>query len=148
PTMREILELHRSKPLCSSCHSRLDPLGLGLENFNALGRWRDKERGQPIESGGQLLTGEKFENVNELKQIILDHYQPDFYRCLTEKLLTYALGGGLTYDDADSADQIVDQLQAQQGKFSVFLTGIVQSAEFQKRQNPAAATAEDSSQKP
>src|SRR5262249_26533901 len=67
PTLRETLKLHRSQPLCNSCHNRMDPLGLALENFNALGRWRDKERNQPIDSAGQLITGESFTNVRELK---------------------------------------------------------------------------------
>jgi hypothetical protein len=148
PTMREVLELHRSQPLCSSCHTRMDPLGLGLENFNALGRWREKERGQPIDTTGELLTGEKFENVQELKDILLNKYREDYYRCLTEKLLTYALGRGLTYDDVDAVDQIVNRLQQENGQFSALLTGIVNSPQFQKRRNPAMATADASSQKP
>ena len=70
PTVRELLALHRAKPLCSSCHSRMDPLGLALENFNALGLWRDKERGQPIDASGQLITGESFHDVRDLKRIL------------------------------------------------------------------------------
>ena len=60
PTLRETLALHRQNPTCSSCHNRMDPLGLAFENFNALGRWRDKERGQPIDASGKLITGETF----------------------------------------------------------------------------------------
>jgi len=142
PTMREVLELHRSQALCSSCHSRMDPLGLGLENFNALGRWRVRERGQPIDTTGQLQTGEKFDNVQQLKHILLTQYQQDFYRCLTEKLLTYALGRGLTYDDVDAVDQIVERLEQTGGRFSALLTGIVESPQFQKRRNPSVATAD------
>jgi hypothetical protein len=148
PTMREVLELHRSQPLCNSCHARMDPIGLGLENFNALGRWRDKERGQPIETTGQLLTGEKFQNVQEFKHILLTQCRQDFYRCLTEKLLTYALGRGLTYDDVDGVDQIVDRLEQENGRFSALLTGIVESAQFQKRRNPSVASADEPSQRP
>ena len=110
PTLREMLEVHRNKALCSSCHSRLDPLGLGFENFNAMGMWREKERGQPIDAKGQLITGESFESVRQLKQILRDKYRDDFYRCLTEKLMTYAIGRGLTNNDIDSVDQIVDGL--------------------------------------
>ena len=66
PSMRELMALHRSMPICASCHSRMDPLGLGLENFNALGMYRDKEHGQPIDTGGKLITGESFTSIAEL----------------------------------------------------------------------------------
>ncbi|HZZ26803.1 MAG TPA: DUF1592 domain-containing protein [Pirellulales bacterium] len=147
PTSREVLELHRSQPLCSSCHTRMDPLGLGLENFNALGRWRDKERGQPIDSTGELLTGEKFESVQDLKHILLTRYREDFYRCLTEKLLTFALGRGLNYDDVDTVDTIVDRLQQENGQFSALLTGIIDSPQFEKRRR-AIAVVGQTAQKP
>ncbi len=91
PTLREALELHRQNALCSSCHSRMDPIGLGLENFNALGVWREKEHGQTIkETAGKLVKGEAFNSVQELKRILATTHKEDFYRCLTEKLLTYA----------------------------------------------------------
>src|SRR5207245_6028129 len=77
PTLREVLDLHRSKPLCSSCHSRMDPLGLALENFNALGMWREKERAQPIDAAGKLITGESFENIRALKGIVKDENRSD-----------------------------------------------------------------------
>src|SRR5262249_60508856 len=70
-SLRETLALHREAPLCSSCHNRMDPLGLSLENFNALGRWRDKERGNPIDATGQLITGESFQDVKALKKILV-----------------------------------------------------------------------------
>ena len=70
------LALHRSQPLCSSCHNRMDPLGLALENFNALGLWRDKERGQPIDAAGELITGEAFDDVRELKRILVERAPP------------------------------------------------------------------------
>ncbi len=146
PTMREVLAMHRSQPLCSSCHTRMDPLGLGFENFNALGRWRERERGQPIDTKGQLETGESFQNVQQLKQILLTQYRQDFYRCLTEKLLTYALGRGLTYDDVAAVDQIVDRLNDENGRFSALLTGIVKSAQFEKRRNQSVVTAETTDQ--
>jgi hypothetical protein len=110
PTLRETLKLHRSQPLCHSCHNRMDPLGLALENFNALGRWRDKERQDPIDASGQLITGESFNNVRELKRVLVTHHHRDFYRCLTEKMLTYALGRGLDYHDVETVDVIVDRL--------------------------------------
>jgi hypothetical protein len=139
PSLREVLQVHRGKPLCSACHSRMDPLGLGFENFNAMGMWREKDRGQPIESKGQLISGETFENVSDLKRILLDNYREDFYRCVTEKLMTYALGRGLTYADVHSVDRIVERLDEEGGRMSTLLAGIVDSAEFQRRRSVAAA---------
>jgi hypothetical protein len=99
PTMREVMEIHRSNPLCSSCHARMDPLGLALENFNAMGMWRERERNQPIDAAGRLASGETFDGVRELKRVLKDDRRQDFYRCLTEKMLTYALGRGMEYND-------------------------------------------------
>src|SRR5262249_22250964 len=123
PTLREVLAVHRGKPLCASCHDRLDPLGLAFENFNAMGMWRNKERDQAIEPTGQLITGESFNNVRELKHILATKHQQDFYRTLTSKMLTYALGRGLEYYDVETVDQIVDSLDKNDGKFSVLLNG-------------------------
>jgi hypothetical protein len=133
PTVRELQEMHRREPLCSACHARMDPLGLALENFNALGMWRDKENNQPIDASGTLLTGEKFAGIRELKAIIKEKHRLDFYRCLTEKLLTYALGRGLEYHDEYTVDQIVARMDREQGKFSALLMGIIESAPFQKQ---------------
>ncbi|HWY74233.1 MAG TPA: DUF1592 domain-containing protein [Verrucomicrobiae bacterium] len=133
PTLRETLAAHRSNPLCSSCHNRMDPLGLAFENFNAMGMWRDKERGQPIDSTGKLITGETFESVHELKHILATNHHLEFYRTLTEKMLTYALGRGLDYSDVETVDEIVDSLEKDHGRFSALLDGIIESAPFQKR---------------
>jgi hypothetical protein len=136
PTIREAMEAHRSNALCHSCHSRMDPLGLALENFNALGLWRDTERDQPIDASGQLITGEPFQDIRDLKKILARERRLDFYRCLTEKMLTYALGRGLEYYDVQTIDQIVDQLVQADGRSSALLLGVVQSAPFQNRRNP------------
>jgi hypothetical protein len=141
PTLREVLEVHRRDTLCSSCHSRMDPLGLALENFNALGMWREKERGQPIEPSGTLITGEEFKNIRELKQIIRDNHRTDFYRCLTEKLLTYALGRGLEDYDVEAVDRIIARLEKEDGRISALISGIVESAPFQKRRATAHVAA-------
>jgi hypothetical protein len=144
PTLREVLELHRSKPLCSSCHNRMDPLGLALENFNALGMWREKERGQPIEASGRLITGETFNGIRELKQILKEKHRRDFYTCLTGKLLTYALGRGTEYGDVETVDRIVERLEKEDGRFSALLMGIVESSPFQKRRSAAIVTTDTS----
>jgi hypothetical protein len=135
PTLREMLAVHRSKALCNSCHNRMDPLGLAFENFNALGRWRDKELNQPIEAGGQLLTGESFKNVQELKRILATSRRLDFYRCVTEKILIYALGRGLGPYDMHTVDELVAKLEAAQGRPSVLIRGIIESPAFQRRRS-------------
>jgi hypothetical protein len=140
-TVREAMKLHRSQPLCNSCHNRMDPLGLALEHFNALGRFRDKERGQPVDAAGQLLTGEAFTTVQELKRILVNERRRDFYRCLTEKLLTYALGRGLEYYDVQTVDDIVARVEQAGGRPSALLTSVVESVPFQKRRAAGASAA-------
>jgi hypothetical protein len=132
PTLRETLSVHRKDPMCASCHDRLDPPGLALENFNALGMWRSQDRGQAIDAAGQLITGESFHDVRELKHILVTRHRTDFYRCLTGKMLTYALGRGLEYYDVETVDRIVDQLEKNHGRFSTLVAGIIESAPFQK----------------
>jgi len=137
PTLREMLAVHRASPLCSSCHARMDSLGLAFENFNPLGNWRERDAGQPIDAAGQLITGERFANVRELKHIITHERREDFYRCLTEKVLTYALGRGLEYYDVETVDRIVADLERNGGRFSALLQGVVASAAFQRQRPPA-----------
>ncbi len=146
PTLRESLEMHRDKPVCASCHSRLDPIGLAFENFNALGMWREKERNQTIDPSGQLITGETFKDVRELKRILATNHRLDFYRCLTEKLLTYATGRGMEYYDAETIDKIVRGLDRENGRFSALLTGVIESAPFQKQRAQANAAYSDATE--
>ena len=113
----------------------MDPLGLALENFNALGLWRTKEHGSDIDSSGVLITGEKFKTIQDLKAILAGNdRRMDFYRCLTEKVLTYALGRGMDYPDVGTIDQIVATLDRQNGHFSALLMGVIDSAAFQRKQ--------------
>ncbi|MDA7643469.1 DUF1588 domain-containing protein, partial [Akkermansiaceae bacterium] len=132
-TMRQMMEVHREKPLCASCHERMDPIGLALENFNALGQWRDKEDGKEIDSAGKLVTGETFSNIMELKTILAGSRKQDFYRCLTEKLLTYALGRGVEYYDAPTIDAIMARLLKDSGGMKDLIYAITESVPFQKR---------------
>ncbi len=147
PTLRETLEEHRKNPLCFSCHERMDPLGFALENFNALGAWREKERGQPIDPAGKLITGEEFKDIRDLRKILVTERYMDFYRCFTEKLLTYALGRGLEYYDVEAVDRIVERLDEEKGRFSAVLMGVVESAPFQKRRNVSAQSADANERK-
>ncbi len=138
-TLRETLALHREQPLCSSCHNRMDPLGLALENFNAMGMWRDQEQGLPIDASATLMSGEKFSQVGELKRILAGTHAEDFYRTVTEKLLTYALGRGLEYHDVDTVDRIVARLVKADGRPADLFTSIIESAPFQKSRTGGAA---------
>lgn len=148
PTLRATLELHRSQPLCASCHNRMDPIGLAMENFNALGMWRERERNQPIEPSGKLITGESFKSFREMKHILATNHRADFYRCLTEKMLTYAVGRGLEYYDTETIDKIVADLQQHDGRFSVLLNDIIASAPFQKQRNQANTVFAESPESP
>lgn len=140
PSLREVLELHRSNPACASCHDRMDPLGLALENFNALGMYRETERKLPIDPAGRLATGESFKDVRGLKKALRESRRTDFYRCLTEKMMTYALGRGIEHYDVEAVDRIVARLEAKDGKFSELLAGIIESAPFQKRRLMTGST--------
>lgn len=131
-TLRETLALHRQQPLCSGCHNRMDPLGLSLENFNAMGMWRTEERALPIDASATLLTGESFNQIQELKRILATSHSEAFYRTLTEKVLTYALGRGLEYHDVETIDAIVGRLNRSGGKPSELFTAVIASAPFQK----------------
>lgn len=148
PTLRETLEIHRSKPLCSSCHNRMDPLGLSLENFNALGMWRESERGEAIDAGGKLITGESFHDIRQVKQTLVARHRLEFYRCLTEKMMTYALGRGLEYYDVETVDRIVQALDKADGHFSALLAGIIDSAPFEKTRAPASSLASNANTNP
>ena len=141
PTLRETLAAHRENILCASCHNQMDPLGLALENFNAMGMWRAQEFDQPIDPSGQLITGETFSDIKALKRVLVEKHAQDFYRTLTQKLLTYALGRGLDYYDVETVDQIVARIEKSGGKPSALLAGIVESAPFQKTRSPAQAAA-------
>ncbi|MEA3208424.1 MAG: hypothetical protein QOE70_1481 [Chthoniobacter sp.] len=132
-TMREIMAVHREKPLCASCHARMDPLGFVLEHFTPLGTYREQDNGKAIDTAGQLITGEKFKDVAELAQVLSTSRRDDFFRCLTEKLLTYAIGRGLEYYDTVTVDRIVTTLNADNGAMRSVIYGIVESAPFQKR---------------
>lgn len=141
PTLRDVLKLHREQPQCASCHNRMDPIGLGFENFNALGMWRAAERNQPIVAHGELITGEVFTSVSELKRVLANEHREEFYRTLTSKLMTYATGRGMEYYDVETIDRIVARLDSEDGRFSALLTGVIESAPFQKMRTQATITA-------
>jgi Protein of unknown function (DUF1592)/Protein of unknown function (DUF1588)/Protein of unknown function (DUF1587)/Protein of unknown function (DUF1585)/Protein of unknown function (DUF1595)/Planctomycete cytochrome C len=132
-TMREMMEIHREAPLCAGCHARMDPLGLALENFTPAGSYRAEERGQPIDTAGRLITGETFRTPTELAQVLATKRRDDFYHCLAEKMLTYAIGRGLEYYDTYTVEKIVAALRQDDGKIRALIRAVVESAPFQKR---------------
>jgi hypothetical protein len=133
-SLRQRMEQHRTKASCAVCHSRMDPLGFGLENFDAVGVWRDKDGAIPIDSSGTLPTGETFRGPRELKTILRSH-STEFTNCLTRKMLTYALGRGLEEYDRCTVDRIASTLAVNHYRFSALVMGIVQSDPFQKRRD-------------
>ena len=136
PTVKEVLAAHRDHALCASCHARFDPMGLALENFNALGMLRDSDQGQPIEVEGELITGERFEDFAELRSILVNNQRESIYRCIAEKLLTYAIGRGMEYHDEPVLDEIVCQMVENEGRFSTLVRAVILSAPFQRTQPP------------
>lgn len=139
-TLREQLAAHREQKSCAACHAHFDPIGLTLENFDNIGRWRDRERGEPIDARTELLSGETISGAADLARVLASRKEV-FYRCLTEKLLTYTLGRGLEPADAVTVDRIVARLTAEGGKFSVLLAAIVDSPPFQTRRGDAGESA-------
>lgn len=131
-TLRQQMEQHRENPTCANCHAKLDPLGFGLENFDGIGGWRDKDNNQPVDSSGVLPDGNKFAGPEELRKVLMSKSDL-FRRCLAEKLLTYSLGRGLEYYDKCILDEITGKLKAGQDRFSSLVLAIVASDAFQKR---------------
>jgi len=132
-TLRQRMEQHRRDPGCASCHQQMDPLGFALENFDAIGRWRTHDGEGQIDATGVLVSGEQFSGAIELQQILLKKKKGEFVRCLTEKMLTYALGRGLEYYDKCAVDKIVEALEKDNYRFGTLIIEIVKSEPFQRR---------------
>ena len=129
-TIREQLEKHREVETCAECHRKIDPLGFALENFNAIGEWREHyEQKAAIDATGQLAGGDRFESFEEFRSLIISQSQA-FRRCMTEKLMEYALGRALEPLDRPSVDKIVDQMEADNGGLQDLIRLIVQSEPF------------------
>ncbi len=131
-TVREQLAAHREDQACAACHAHFDPIGIVLEHYDLIGRWRDEEKGQPIIARETTVTGETLEGIGDLRGLFTKH-KDKFYRCVTEKLLTYALGRGLEPFDASTVDRIAAEVAAEGGKFSTLLVAVIESPAFQTR---------------
>ena len=130
PTMRQQMEMHRANEPCKSCHAIMDPIGFSLENFDAVGAWRTKDGGSPIDSSGLLVDGSKLNEVAGLREALL-RYKPQFVRVATEHLLTYALGRGVESYDMPLVRAIVHDAERNQYRFSSLILGVVKSEPFQ-----------------
>jgi len=131
-SLREQLLLHQSDPICSSCHILMDGIGFGLQNFDAVGRWRDTDGKHKIDARGDLPDGSSFEGPVELIQI-LEKRPDEFTRCIAEKMLTYALGRGLEWYDRCTIDEIVAAVRQNDYRLSRVIVEIVRSDPFRKR---------------
>ncbi len=126
------LEEHRGNPVCASCHAMIDPAGLALENFDAVGRWRTKEEGGLVETDGQLVDGTPVDGPVALREALLDR-SGQFVRTVTEKMLTYALGRGLEHYDMPVVRSVAENVEENDYRFSSLVMGIVNSPPFQTR---------------
>ncbi len=131
-TLRQQLQLHRDNASCASCHRVMDDLGFGLENFDAIGRYRDADGSQPLDTSGELPGGMKFRGPKELA-VVLKQRQLDFGRSVIEKMLTYALGRPVEYYDRCTQNTILDHVQANDYRFSALVTAITRSDAFRLR---------------
>ncbi len=135
-TMREQMEQHRANPVCASCHSRMDPLGFALENYDGVGKWRDKDSGNAIDASGKLPDGATFVGPAGLKKILITKGRDEFIQTATEKLLLYALGRGLEYYDEPAVRAISRQAAKDDYRMSALIAAIVNSTPFDMRRTP------------
>ena len=140
-SLRQQLEKHRSNATCASCHNRMDVLGFGLENYDAIGKWRTMDGKFPVDISGTFPNGKSFSTPAEMK-VLLKEDLPDFARCITEKMLTYSLGRGLEKYDRKTIDEIGRKLSASGYQFQILISEIVQSLPFQSRRGEALLTKE------
>lgn len=131
-SLRQRFEQHRSNPVCANCHARMDPIGFAFENYDAVGAYRTKDGAFDIDTAGQLPDGRSFQTLAELKAIMKEK-KDEFARCLSEKMLIYALGRGLEHYDQVALDRIVEAMKRDNYRFSTLVREIARSDPFQKR---------------
>jgi hypothetical protein len=131
-TLRQRMERHRADPACATCHEGMDSLGFALENFDAVGAWREKDASFPIDASGVFPGGEAFKDLDGMRAILASR-KDQFARCLAEKMLAFALGRGLEYRDRCAVDQVTGAMAKDGYKFSALVTAIVKTSAFQMR---------------
>ena len=132
-TLRQRMDAHRDNAMCASCHAKMDPLGFAFEHFDAVGRFREKDGDEVVDTQGELVSGERFADHVELSRVLSDSRQADFVRCVSEKMLTYALGRGLEYYDRPALVAMDTQLRKKNLRFSALIQAVVESVPFQYR---------------
>jgi hypothetical protein len=132
-SLREQMEKHREDPGCASCHALMDPIGFGLQNFDADGSWRTIENGKPIDASGQLGDGQTFQGADDLRKLLIKHHEDDFLRSAASKMLTYALGRGTDWYDKPAIDRIVQETRNSDSGTRALMHAIVRSVPFQYR---------------
>jgi hypothetical protein len=144
-TVRARMESHRAQPSCNACHAIIDPIGLAMENFNALGQWRDKDidAGTPIDANGRLGDGTSVHGIGDLRNHLVAH-APQFMETFTENLMSYGLGRGLDYYDMPTVRAIVRDTAKDHYRFSAIVLGIVNSPAFREDEIPLKAPGEPS----
>jgi hypothetical protein len=133
PTMRQQIEMHRKNEPCATCHKIMDPIGLALENFDAIGKWRVTDDGSPIDAAGMLVDGTKIDGTTGLRDAFV-RYTPQFVRVIADKLMIYGLGRGTEYFDMPEIRAIVRDAEKNNYKFSTLVLGVVKSPQFQMNQ--------------
>lgn len=131
-TLRQQFEAHRADTGCAGCHALLDPIGFALENYDAVGRWRDQDHKLPVDSSGQLIRGQQFKNFQELRDIMVRDMKTDFVRCLAENLLTFSMGRGLSYADRPAVHEVVKRAEANGYQFHEIILAVTESVPFQR----------------
>jgi mono/diheme cytochrome c family protein len=132
-TMRDAMTQHRANPACAGCHARMDPIGFSMENFDALGRWRERDGGGAIDASGVLPDGTRFDGIPGLRKMLVEH-QDEFVSTVTEKLLMYAAGRNLQYYDVPAVREIVRNAARDKYTLASLVSGVVKSTPFQMRQ--------------
>ena len=141
-SIRERLEQHRRNPVCASCHATMDPLGFALEPFDAIGRWRTTEDGQPVDARGALIDGTQIDGPRGLRDMLVGR-QDEFIRTVTEKLLTYAIGRGVEYYDMPAVRQIQREAADTDHRWESIILGITKSTPFRMRARSGEASASE-----
>ena len=145
-SLRKQLESHRANAVCASCHSKMDVLGFGLENYDAIGKWRTVDGKFPIDVGGTMPNGKSFQTAAEMRTILLAS-MPQVSRCLIEKIMTYAMGRGMQTYDNRTIDQINKDMAADGYKFQTLIYEVVRSLPFQSRRGELVLSKNDTSPK-
>ena len=132
-TLKQRIENHRNQAACMSCHAKIDPWGIAFESFDAVGSWRTKIEGKPVEASSQLFNGQKLEGVDGLKRFLLENRQDQFVRAMVHKMTTYALGRPLTFGDRSAVEQITADVRNRGDGLATMVTMIVTSQLFQSK---------------